>query len=136
MLIGDAFEVEALKSALAEARKEADEERASRRRHEARLEEVQQELKEVVSKCETLERKVSDQDSELGMVLQSARESRAEAQGARREIQEAKQIAVGKAFNMQSRFVGKKYTLLTRIWNSSGAFANLSRSIADAADFF
>ena len=43
---------------------------------------------------------------------------------------------VGKAFIMQSRFTSKRYTLLTRVWSSPGAFADLWRSIADAAAFF
>ena len=50
MLIVDASEVETLKSALAEAKKEAEEERAARLKHEARLDEVQQELKDAISK--------------------------------------------------------------------------------------
>ena len=80
-LIVDASEVEALKSALAEA-KEADEERAARQKHEARLDEVQQELTDAISRCESLECKVSDRDSELATALQSAKEARVEAQGA------------------------------------------------------
>ena len=47
-----------------------------------------------------------------------------------------KQIAVGKAFNMQSKFVRRKYILLTQIWSSPGAFADLPRSVADVAEFF
>ena len=42
MLIADASEVETLKSALAEAKKEAEEERVARVKHESRVEEVQQ----------------------------------------------------------------------------------------------
>ena len=45
-------------------------------------------------------------------------------------------IAAGKAFSMQSKYVDKKYLLLTRIWSSPGAFADLSCSILDAAEFF
>src|SRR3990170_528643 len=37
---------------------------------------------------------------------------------------------------MQSKFGKKRYLLLTRIWSSPGAFADLPCSIADAADFF
>ena len=136
ILIVSASEVESLKSTLAEAKKEAEEERAAYQKHEARLDEVQQELKDAISKCVSLERKVSDQDSELAKALQSTKEARVEAQGACQEIREAKQIAEGKAFNMQSKFVRRKYTLLTRIWSSPGAFADLPQSIADAADFF
>ena len=48
MLIVDTSEVEALKSALAEAKKEVDKERTAHQKHEARLEEVQQELKDAI----------------------------------------------------------------------------------------
>ena len=82
MLIVNTSEVEALKSALAEAKKEADEERTALQKHEARLEEVQQELTDAISKCESLEREVSDRDSKLATALQSAKEARIEAQGA------------------------------------------------------
>ncbi len=37
---------------------------------------------------------------------------------------------------MQSKFVRRKYTLLTHIWSSPGAFADLPRSVANAAEFF
>ena len=67
---------------------------------------------------------------------QTAQEARVEAQGALQEIQEAKKIAAGKALSMQSNYVKKKYFLLTRIWSSPGAFADLPRSVSDAAEFF
>lgn len=135
MLIADTSEVETLKSTLAEAKKEAKEERAARLKHESRVEEVHQELKDAITKCESIEHKISDQNSELAKALQSAQEARAEAQSTCREIQEAKWIATGKAFNMQSKFVRRKYILLTRTWSSPGAFADLPRSVADAAEF-
>nr|XP_040245394.1 tol-Pal system protein TolA-like [Aegilops tauschii subsp. strangulata] len=46
----DASEVVTLKSALAEAKQEAEEERAARLKHESRVEKVQQELKDAISK--------------------------------------------------------------------------------------
>ena len=46
------------------------------------------------------------------------------------------QIAAGKAFNMQSKFVRRRYILLTRVWSSPGAFVDLPQSIANAAEFF
>ena len=46
---------------IAEAKKEAEEERASCLKHDSRVEEVQQELKDAISKCESLERKIADQ---------------------------------------------------------------------------
>ena len=128
--------METLKDALAVAQKRAVEEQAAREKHEARVEEVQQEVQDAVKKCESLERKITDQESELAKARQSAQEARVEAQGALREIQEAKEIAAGKAFIMQSKFVKKRYLLLTRIWSSPGAFVDLPCSVADAAEFF
>ena len=97
--------MESLKNALAEAQKRAVKEQAAHEKHEARVGEVQQELQDTVKKCESLERKNADQESELSKARQSAQEARVEAQGALQEIQEAKKIAAGKAFVMQSKYV-------------------------------
>ena len=131
-----ATEVEVLKQALAEAEEKVVKEKVAREKHEARLDEVQQELQDAVKKCESLERNVSARQTELAKACQSAEEARVEAQGALQEIQEAKKIAAGKAFSMQSKYVKKKYFLLTRIRSSPGAFADLPRSASDAAEFF
>ena len=89
--------MESLKNALAEAQKRAAKEQAAREKHETRVGEVQQELQDTVKKCESLECKISDQESELPKAHQSAQEARVEAQGALQEIQEARKIAAGKA---------------------------------------
>ena len=75
-------------------------------------------------------------ETKLAKACQSAEEARVEAQGALQEIQEARKIAVGKAFSMQSKYVKKKYFLLTRIRSSPGAFADLPRSVSDTMEFF
>ena len=77
-----------------------------------------------------------DQETKLAKACQSAQDTWVEAQGALQEIQEAKKIAAGKAFIMQRKYVKKRYLLLTRIWSSPGAFADLPHSVADAAEFF
>ena len=56
-----------------------------------------------------------DQESELVKARHSAQEARVEAQGALLEIQEANKFVAGKAFIMQSKYVRKRYLLLTRI---------------------
>ena len=131
--VGATTEVEALKKALAEAEGKAVKEQAARKKLKARLNEVQQEPQDAVKKCETLECDVSARDTELAKARQSAEEAGVEAQGTLQEIQEAKKIAAGKAFSMQSKYVKKKYFLLTRIRSSPGAFADLPRSVSDAA---
>ena len=55
--------METLKAALAEAQKKAAKEQAAREKHEARVDEVQQELQDAVKKCESLERNIADQGS-------------------------------------------------------------------------
>ena len=106
-------EVEALKKALAEAEGKAVQQQAARKKLKARVSEVQQELQDAVKKCESLERNIADQETELAKARQSAQEARVEAQGALQEIQEAKKIVAGEAFSMQSKYVKKKYLLRT-----------------------
>ena len=129
-------EVEALKKALAEAKGKAVKEQAAHKKLKAWVNEVQQELQDVVRKCETLEHNASVQEAELAKARKSAEAARIEAQDALHEIQEARKIATGKAFNMQSRSVKRKFLLLTRIQSSTGAFANLPCGVTDAAEFF
>ena len=47
-----------------------------------------------------------------------------------------KKIAAGKAFFMQSKHIKVNYLLLTRIRSSPGAFADLPRSVSDAAAYY
>ena len=124
-VIGATTEVAALKTVLTEAEDKAAKERTEREKHEARVGEVQQELQDAMKKYESLERHVADQDSKLTKARQSTQDARVEAQGTLQEIQEARKIAAGKAFIMQSKYMKKMYLLLTRIWSSLGAFADL-----------
>ena len=72
-------------------------------------------------------------ESELAAALESAKSAKAEAQKALQEIDAMKNIEVGKAFYMQSKHVKVNYRLLTRIRSSPRAFADLPRSVSDAA---
>ena len=67
--------MESLKNALAEAQKRASKEQAAREKHEASVGELQQELQDAVKKCESLERKIADQESELAKAGQSTQEA-------------------------------------------------------------
>ena len=83
MIIVGAAEVESLKSALAQAKKEAEAnkeaadkaaaeleaERTTHHQHEARVAEVEQEWKDAIDKCKSLEQKTSDQAFELAKAL-------------------------------------------------------------------
>ena len=127
MIIVGAAEVKTLRGALAQAKKEAEAnkvatdkaaaelktEQAARRQHEARVAEVEQEMKDAIGKCEDLEQKTSTQATELAKALQDAKTARVESRSAREEIHQAKQIAAGKAFLLQSIFGGHRYDFLT-----------------------
>ena len=83
-----------------------------------------------------MERDFKTKESELAKALLSMKDAKAEAQKAQQEIQAAKKIAAGKAFIMQSKHVEETFLLLTRIRSSPGAFADLPRSVSDAAEFY
>ena len=111
-------------------------EQGIRRQYEERVTEVEQELKDAASKCESLEEKNKAQVTDLAKALQEIEEARAESRAAREEIKQAEQIAAGKPFLLQSKFGNQKYVLLTRLWSAPDAFADLPRSAADAAQHF
>ena len=90
---------------MAEAVKKAAAEQALREKHEARVIEAERELQEAVKKSETLERSLAGKESELSQARQAASDARGEAQGALKEIQEARKIAAGEAFSIQSRYL-------------------------------
>ena len=135
-IAGATNEVATLKEAVSAAERNAAAERTEREKQEARVAEVQQELQALVEKHESLERDSKTRESELASALESAKAAKAEAQKALQEIEAMKKIAAGKAFIMQSKHVKVNYLLLTRIRSSPGAFADLPRSVSDAAQFY
>ena len=134
--IGATTEVASLKKALSEAEDKMALERTQREKQNARVGEVQQELQELGKKFESLGRDFKTKESELAKALLSTKDAKAEAHKAQREIQAAKKMVAGKAFIMQSKHVEETFLLLTRIWSSPGAFADLPRSVSDAAAFY
>ena len=93
---------------MAEAEKKATTEQALREKHEARVIEAEREFQEAVQKCETLEQSLAGKESELYQARQAACDARGEAQGALKEIHEARNIAAGKAFSVQSEYFERR----------------------------
>ena len=135
-ITGATTEVTTLKEALSKAKDNAAVEHTEREKQEARVAEVRQELDALMKKHERLELDSKTRESELASALESAKSAKAEAQKAPQEIEAMKRIAAGKAFFMQSKHVKVNYLLLTRIQSSPGAFADLPRSVFDAAAFY
>ena len=129
-------EVASLKKALSEAEHKAALELKERKKQEARVGEVQEELQELGKKLESAEHELKAKEAELAKALTNIKDAKAEAERAQQEIQEAKKIAAGKKFFMQSKHVEEAFLLLTRVRSSPGAFADLPRSVSDAAEFY
>ena len=112
MIAGSAAAVEALRGELAQAKEQAQVNKAAadkaaedlkseqvvRRQYEERVTEVEQALKDAASKCESLEEKNKAQATDLDKTLQEAKAARTESRAAREEIRQAEQIAAGKPF--------------------------------------
>ena len=133
---GATNEVATLKEAVSAAERNAAAERAEREKQEARVAVVRQELQALMEKHESLERDSKTRESELASALESAKTAKADAHKSLQEIELVRKIAAGKAFFMQSKHVNVNYVLLTRIRSSQGAFADLPRSVSDAAAFY
>ena len=97
---------------------------------------MRQELQDLMEKHESLERDSKTRESELASALESAKAAKAEAHKALQELQAVQKIAAGKGFIMQSKHVRETFLLLTRFRSSSGAFADLPRSMLGAAEFY
>ena len=107
-----------------------------RETQDARVGEVHQELQELDKKFESMDHELKVKEAELAKALASIKDAKAEADKAQQEIQAAKKIAAGKTFFMQSKHVEEAFLLLTRVRSSPGAFADLPRSVSDAAEFY
>ena len=121
----------ALKKALSEAEDKAATECTESEKQDARVGEVQQELRDLGKKYESVEHDLKMKEAGLAKAVVSMKDAKAEAEKAHQEIQEAKMIAAGKKFFMQSKHVEEAFLLLTRIRSSPGAFADLPRSVSD-----
>ena len=92
------------------AEKKAAAEQALHEKHETRVVEAERELQEAVKKSETLEQSLSLKEPKLVQPLQTTNDAQEEAQAALKDIQEARKIAAGKGFLIQSNLyaiVGK-----------------------------
>ena len=133
---GATAEVASLKKALSEAEDKVASECKERENQSARVGEVQQELRDLGKKCESVEHDLKAKEAELAKALVNLKDAKAKAEKAQQEIQEAKKIAAGKKFFMQSKHVEEAFLLLTRIRSSPGAFADLPGSVLDPAEFY
>ena len=67
--------------------------KTEREKHEARVAEVQQEVKDAITKCEDFEQKNKEHATALANLKMEIQESRSETRSAREELQKVKQIS-------------------------------------------
>ena len=135
-IVGATSEVATLSQALLAAEKTAATECTEREKYEAEVGKVRQELQALMEKYESLELDSKTRASELAVAIENAKSAKAESQKTLQELDEVKKTAAVKAFFMQSKHINVSYLLLTRIRSSLGAFADLPRSVSDAAAFY
>jgi hypothetical protein len=106
--------------------------KAASAKHEARVEEVQQELKDAGTKCEALEQKGKEQDAELAALKSELQKERVDRRSFEEEVRQVKAVIDGKPYSLRCTFGGSKFALLTQVWRSLGVRADLQKSVADA----
>ena len=94
------------------------------------------ELENATGRCEFLEKENKALTAELDKALQEAKEVRSESRASREEIRQAREIAAGKPFLLQTKFGDPNYAQLNQVWSSPDEFLDLSKSSSDAAQFY
>ena len=94
------------------------------------------ELQEAASRYELLENENQVKTADLEKALQEAKETRSEIRAAREELRQAGEIAAGKPFLLRTKFGDPKYAPLDQLWSSLDAYLDLSKSAADATQYF
>ena len=123
----------------AAALKVAEELRAEQDAHHRskdKIAEITVELKNAVDRYELLEKENKANSADLKKALDAAKETRSEIRDAREELRQAREIAAGNPYLLQMKFLDPKYAPLDRCWSPADAYADLAKSMADAAKFF
>ena len=150
MIADGAAAVEALRAELARAKEQARcsdaaaekasadlrAEQAARRQSEEKISALALELKNTASRCEFLEKENKAKMAELDKAVREASEARSESRAAREEIRQAKEIAAGKPFLLQTKFGDPDYAQLNQVWSSPAEFLDLPKSSSNAAQFY
>ena len=73
--------------------------------------------------------------AELDKAVQEASEARSESRTAREEIRQAKEIAAGKPFLLQTKFGDPDYAQLNQVWSSPIEFLDFRRVLPMQRNF-
>ena len=110
--------------------------KATSAKQEARVEEVQQELKDASAKCEALEHRCKEQATELSALKSELQKERVDRRSFEEEVHQVKAVTDGKPYSLECAFGGSRFALLTQVWRSSGACTDLQKSVADMNKFY
>ena len=111
-------------------------EQAARRQDEGKISTMTLELENATGRYEFLEKESKALTADLDKALQEAREARSECRAVREEVRQAREIADGKPFLLQTKFSNPNYVQLNQVWSSPDEFLDLPKSSADAAQYY
>ena len=150
MAVDGAAAVEVLRAELARAKEQArpsnaaaekasaelKAEQAARRQDEEKISTMTLELENATGRYEFLEKESKALTPDLDKALQEATEAWSECRVAREEVRQAREIAAGKPFLLQTKFGDPNYAQLNQVWSSLDEFLDLPKSYADAAQYY
>src|SRR3954470_9748098 len=93
------------------------------------------ELKDAADRYRLLEKEKA-KATELEKAMVAAKEARSKIRASKEELRQAGDIVAGKPFLLRTKFGDPKYAPLDQLWSSADAYADLSASAADAAEYF
>ena len=94
------------------------------------------ELENAANRYELLEKENHANKADLKKALDAAKETRSDLRDAREELRQAGEITAGNPYLLQMKFLDPKYAPPDRRWCPADAYADLAKSMADAAKFF
>ena len=100
-------------------------EQVAHRRSKEKIAQMATELKDATNRRELLKK-----------ALEATKETRSEMRGMREELREAEDIMAGKPYLLRMKFGDPKYAPLDQLWSAADSYADLTKSVADATEFF
>src|SRR3989337_2217052 len=110
--------------------------KAAGEKHQARVLEVEETLKEVFEARDKLQEEGQRTKEELEKLQQAHSELKTAARADREGLQQVEQIASGKLFLLQGSVGSKGCTELTQLWRSAEVFEDLPQSAEDLVAYF
>ena len=94
------------------------------------------ELKDAAGRYELLEKESQAKAAGLKKAVEAAKETRSQIRAAKEELRQAGDITAVKPFLLRTKFRDPKYAPLDQLWSAADAYLDLTKSAADATEYF